>query len=303
MDLRQIHYFLTLFEEQSVTRAARRLNIVQPALSMQIAKLEEELGRELFTRTARRMIPTPVAEEMDRLFRPLLREFNNARDQIVHSDHAIGGHIRIGIMPSIGQDLVAGVLVRFAQEYPTVTLSAIEDSNASLVDKVSRGQLDLAYTNSVLRTATIESLPVQSERLVLIMPLNFPTLKQNITQSELNAHKFVLPTRDHGLRDNIESALRQSDLHVVPKIEVDSLLAIARLVEKGLYVSFLPESTLHALVNWHGLKLYSQVLRNVGFVRQIVALHSRHRPLSDAARTFHQMMVGQLFTQLAHVET
>ena len=67
MEFRQVQYFICLFEEGTVTRAARRLNIVQPALSMQIAKLEEDLGQQLFERTKQGMVPTSAARQMYRV--------------------------------------------------------------------------------------------------------------------------------------------------------------------------------------------------------------------------------------------
>ena len=72
VELRQMQYFLCLAEEKNVTRAARQLNIVQPALSMQIAKLEEELGRQLFVRGSKGMTPTEHATHMYALFLPVL---------------------------------------------------------------------------------------------------------------------------------------------------------------------------------------------------------------------------------------
>lgn len=79
MDLRQIQYFIALFEDGSVTRAAKRLNIVQPALSMQIAKLEEELRQQLFERSAHGMSPTAAGRLMYRLFLPIMRDIAHAR--------------------------------------------------------------------------------------------------------------------------------------------------------------------------------------------------------------------------------
>mgnify|MGYP000970546586 CR=1 FL=1 len=72
MDHRQIQYFVCLYEEGSVTRAAARLHIVQPALSMQIARLEQALGRPLFVRSNRGMVPTEHAARMYSLFMPVL---------------------------------------------------------------------------------------------------------------------------------------------------------------------------------------------------------------------------------------
>ena len=84
MEFRQIQYFVCLYEEGAVTRAARRLNIVQPALSMQIAKLEEEVGHKLFVRTPQGMQPTSEGRRMYRLFLPVLSDFSRAREQVMH---------------------------------------------------------------------------------------------------------------------------------------------------------------------------------------------------------------------------
>ena len=72
MEFRQIQYFITLYEDGSVTRAARRLHIVQSALSMQMAKLEAEVGRRLFMRTPQGMQPTPEGRRLYRLFLPVV---------------------------------------------------------------------------------------------------------------------------------------------------------------------------------------------------------------------------------------
>ena len=73
MELRQLHYFVAVYEEGSITQAAHRLNIVQPAVSQQLAKLEGELGGTLFQRTSKGLKPTYLGENAYRLFRPLVQ--------------------------------------------------------------------------------------------------------------------------------------------------------------------------------------------------------------------------------------
>src|SRR5579864_5563079 len=86
MDLKQIQYFIALFEDGSVTRAAKRLNIVQPALSMQISKLEAELRQTLFERGPHGMTPTEAARLMYRLYTPIMRDIDHAREQLSRRD-------------------------------------------------------------------------------------------------------------------------------------------------------------------------------------------------------------------------
>jgi DNA-binding transcriptional LysR family regulator len=123
MEFRQVQYFVCLFEEGSVTRAARRLNIVQPALSMQISKLEGEIGQPLFIRGARGMQPTPKGREMYRLFLPILGDYSRAREQVMNTDGELRGQVRVGIIASVAQGVLASALLEFSTAHPKVGLA------------------------------------------------------------------------------------------------------------------------------------------------------------------------------------
>ena len=98
LDLRQIQYFACLYEQRSVTRAARSLNVVQPALSMQISRLEKRLGINLFERTARGMIPTAAGDAMYRLYLPVLLDLKHANQQVMELSGKVLGKIAVGII-------------------------------------------------------------------------------------------------------------------------------------------------------------------------------------------------------------
>src|SRR5690554_6596954 len=115
-------YFAYLYEEGSVTRAARRLNIVQPALSMQLAKLEAEIGQPLFVRNARGMHPTSEAKRLYELFLPVLNDFDRARDLAVQKDGELLGHVRMGMVVTVSQGALADALSTFSSAHPKVTV-------------------------------------------------------------------------------------------------------------------------------------------------------------------------------------
>ena len=137
MDLKQIQYFVALYEEQSVTRAAQRLNIVQPALSMQIAKLERDVGRQLFRRSARGMTPTPAGDEMHATFAPIISAFTTARAKVVRSGGELSGHVQVGVVASLGHSILPNTLMRFMAEHPRVTLSFMEGLTDTISESVA----------------------------------------------------------------------------------------------------------------------------------------------------------------------
>src|ERR1700734_230297 len=98
MDIKQMRYFLSLAQEGNVTRAARQLNIVQPALSMQIARLEKTLDKQLFYRTSHGMSLTPAGETLARLVAPIIQDIDRATEEMAHLDGKISGRVSIGMI-------------------------------------------------------------------------------------------------------------------------------------------------------------------------------------------------------------
>jgi DNA-binding transcriptional LysR family regulator len=141
LDLRQIQYFVCLYEEGSVTRAARRLNVVQPALSMQIGRLEKRLGVDLFERNARGMIPTSAGEAMYRLTCGAARS-QDANQRMMELSGKVLGKIAVGIIPSITNSVLADVLRRFGERFPDVEIRIDEAYSGTLIDWLAAGDLD-----------------------------------------------------------------------------------------------------------------------------------------------------------------
>jgi len=298
VDLRQIQYFLSLFEEQSVTKAARRLNIVQPALSMQIARLERDIGKTLFTRTPRRMIPTPAAEEMYRTFLPLYSAFVKARDQMMHIGDTLSGHVRVGLIPSIGLQVLPDVLDEFKQRHPNVTLSISEGWSEQLLDSVSSGELDFCFSNAAIKPRTVIAEEVMSEKILFVTGQQDIPYPAKVRLSDLVGRSFVLGTRENGTRKVLNKALVEEGVHLVPALEVDSILTIADLLERNRYVGLMPESTVKALRNKFDFKLRSYDLLNKGFIRKIYCSYNPHRPLNQESQVFRELMVQRLLHYL-----
>src|SRR5690349_25033466 len=118
MDLKQIQYFIALFEDGSVTRAAKRLNIVQPALSMQISKLEAELGQALFERGPHGMTPTDAARQMYRLYTPIMRDIEHALVKLSRQDVIVTGRVSLGMVAPGTKSVLADSLATFNDLIP-----------------------------------------------------------------------------------------------------------------------------------------------------------------------------------------
>ena len=161
-----MQYFLCLAEEKNVTRAARQLHIVQPALSMQIAKLEAELGQKLFDRSVQGMTLTSAGEALVRLTAPIVRDAEYARQEMAQLGGRISGRVSVGLITSVAQSTMASSSATVASRYPEITLSACEGYTETLVDWVNTGQLDLALINVPRRKTPLAAHHIMDEEMV-----------------------------------------------------------------------------------------------------------------------------------------
>ena len=126
MDLRQIKYFVTLYDERSVTKAAVRLSVVQPALSMQISKLEDTYGAKLFERTSRGVVATDAGRTFYNLCQRILSDVDEAQRYFRDASGQVSGELTVGLMPSVANRVLPNVLAQYQANYPDVTLRIAE---------------------------------------------------------------------------------------------------------------------------------------------------------------------------------
>lgn len=292
LDLRQIQYFVALYEERSVTRAARRLNIVQPALSMQISRLEERLGIDLFERTARGMIPTSAGEAMYRLYLPILLDLKHANQQVMELSGKVLGKIAVGIIPSITNSVLADVLRRFGEKYPDVEIRIDEAYSGTLVDWVMAGDLDFAIVNSTRRKAGVTMHPLINEELVLV---ERGTSKGNLAPVpfiRLKELALVLPSRRHGIRSIVDQAAEELGIQITPQIEVDALAPTLKLVSESALSTVLP--AIVARKSTTELPLQTRRIVKPALKRQLVYVYRAQRPLSRVVNAFIEILGEEL---------
>lgn len=288
MELRQIQYFVALYEERSVTRAARRLNIVQPALSMQMTKLEENWGQQLFVRHARGVEPTPVGDQMYKLFLPILADFYKAKERLTQQPGSLKGHVRVGLIKSVAQNALVTTLLDFQRMHPKVTLSIEEGLTDYLLQSTLAGLLDAAITNTPKRSVGLDMEIVLDEPMLLVVGANHHKLPSKVSIDSLSTLNLALPTHNHGLRRLIDQWAREMGLTLVPAVEIDAMIALGGVVAGGAYATLMPESVVR-YVNREQL-LTVHTLGNQTFRRQVVCLTSAARPMSESSQAFVNLL-------------
>lgn len=295
MDFRQIHYFISLYEEGTVTRAALRLNIVQPALSMQIGRLEDHIGQKLFERGKQGMVPTAAGRQMYRLFLPIMRDFSNAEAQMLSTEGAIRGHVNIGLIASITEGVLVDTLSEFSNKYPDVGVTVSDGYTSTLTDWVAAGRLDAAIVNKPRRPLALDVEHIVDEEMVLITGAGFAaSLPRDLALRQVPSLglPLVLPSRGHGLRSNIDSFAESENIELTAKFEIDSLIAAINLVERTQMASIVPRIAVHRQLASGSLRAHPIVSPQL--VRRVVSVSHPRRPLNPATKLFMSMLAANL---------
>lgn len=200
MDFKQLQYFLCLAREGNVTRAARQLNIVQPALSMQIAKLEKSLRKQLFYRSAHGVSLTPAGETLAGLAGSIMQNVDHARDEMARLDGKISGRVSIGMITSAAQSTLAASSAKIAVQYPEIQLLVCEGYTEVLLEWVATGQLDIAVVNLPPGKSSIAARHILDEEMMLAYgPSNRVELPTVVPYRRLKELGIVIPSA-HRLR-------------------------------------------------------------------------------------------------------
>jgi DNA-binding transcriptional LysR family regulator len=290
MELRHLEYFLAVAEEQSFTRAAARLHLVQSALSVSIRALERELGGRLFDRNTHRVELTDAGQALVPEARRTLAAADAARDAVAAVHGGVRGTVRIGIMHSLSLVDLAALLTRYHRERPQVQLvpRTARAGSVELTAEVEEGRLDLAFASLPEGfPATISAHALASEEMLLACPPDHPFAKRRIIPlAELDGERFVDFPAGWGNRLAVDRLFLEAGIRREIAVEVADVPNVIGLVKAGLAVAFIGPSM---VPDSKGLPL-----RHVrpGPVYTVSLITPELRPLSAAARALADLVVA-----------
>jgi LysR family nitrogen assimilation transcriptional regulator len=284
MDLRQIQYFVALYEEKSITKAARRLHVVQPAVSMQIRRIEADYGVTLFERTTSGVYPNQAANTVYPMCLEVLANVEKLRRTLRHGSGKIDGTLNVGVPPSIAHGILAGVLMDFQQRYPDVQIAVSEGYSAHLVDWLLQGDLDFAVLGEFEDDRRLHCEPLAIEELRVLTSTATPVTGDSITGRELQKLKLILPSTKNLIRILIDAEFERAGLTLAPSMEVDSLATVFAAARQPGWASILPAAAISDADLDRGMR--SLALVEPAIRRTLVASFPTLKPSSAAAHEF-----------------
>lgn len=280
--------FLSVAETSSFRRSAQLLGLSQPGVSARIQHLEAVLGVRLFDRTTRRVTITEAGqrlrgrvEHMVRETRALVREFKD-------ESHLRRGRVIVGASPSVAAGFLPGVIVEFQRRWPDIEVKLLDDFFGQVLDRVGRGEVDLAVTPMATQEDALEYEPLLDDvfRLAVSTDHRLAT-RDDIALADLAGENLMSMPPESAAWALFRRAFESAGVEYAPSFQTRDSVTIFALVKQGLGVGFVTEM-LSSVLDMRGIELLP--VRDVDLTRSIGIVRARDRTPSPATAAFCKLL-------------
>lgn len=247
MNLSNFDAFLAVMQHGSISIAAEKLFLTQPAITKRLKNLEQELGVHLFEPAGRGIQPTQAAHELLPRVKQWLLDYENIKHTLSHAQNTIGGILRIGTSHHIGLHHLPAILKQYVQQYPEVQLDVHFVDSEQAHQAVLSGELELAFltlppkSDTRLNYQTLWHDPLQ----FVVAPFHALATQKNLSLKNLIRYPCLLPAAHTYTSQITLQAFEQHGLKPQANMSTNPLESIRMLVSIGLGWSVLPSTLIN----------------------------------------------------------
>ncbi|MFI9558237.1 LysR substrate-binding domain-containing protein [Nonomuraea endophytica] len=242
--LAQLRAFLAVAEHLHFREAASTLRISQPALSGNIAALEEVLDQQLVERTTRKVLLTPAGERLTEHARRVLAAVDDLMGEVAQNREPFRGPAHLGVIPTVAPYVLPALLPMFARRFPHLKLTVHEARTETILEEVREGRLDMVLLALPTEVNGLVEEPLYDEDFLLAVPEDHPLAASDepLGRAALKGLDIVLLNQGHCLREQAIDVCREVGARATATTYATSLPTLVQLVAGGLGVTLLPES-------------------------------------------------------------
>lgn len=241
MDIKQLRYLLGVLKARSFTKAAETLHVAQPAIGMQVRKLEDELGVKLLTRHSRGIMPTEAGELLARDAALVIGEIERMRDDIMGMGREPRGRIALGMTGTAVRMFGTRLVETYRRDYPELDLTVTEGESHWLADWLAQGRLDVAVTCDPPANSGAVSEALATEALYFVAPPGHALAEgPDIALRAVLDADLVLPPQPSMVRRQMADAARLNGAELRSVFEVESVTMTKDLVRLGMACTVMP---------------------------------------------------------------
>lgn len=296
MEIRQLQYAVQLAEDRNFSRAAEKLHIAQPSLSQQIAKLEKELGVQLFRRDTSSVQLTNAGTIFVDKAQKVLDMLDQLQSEMDDIAQMRSGKLVIGSLPITGSHILPHVLPVYRARYPNIDIVLIEDTSTNLEMLTAKGQADVSLLSLPLQEKSLTYQSVINERIRLAVPPQHQLAQQpsgTIDIKALAAEPFIILKRGQGFRQITIDLCERAGFTPNIVFESSNIETVQSLVATGMGVAFVPEMVSRA--TWSEFTpVYIDLADQP--MRTLVVAYRQGRYVSKAAEAFIDILINEVRT-------
>ena len=294
MDARTLRYFVGIADSGSFSRAAERLHVAQPGLSLQMRKLEAELGVSLFGRSSKGVVLTEEGERLLGHARTILGQLQAAREDLRAGAAEPIGAVVLGMPQSLAASLVVPLVREVLSRWPRIALRVVDVNTGYIPEWLRTGHLDLGLVFRAEPGQGVEFRELLREELVLVGPPDHAAERTEITLSEVSRLPLLLPSRRHSLRELSEAYARRHAVELSVIAEVDSMPQLRDLAITGVGYTILSYASVRTEIDGGrlcGLRIVDPVLLRSCYLSRSSS-SPRTRPVETLERAIRQTAVA-----------
>ncbi len=242
MNIRDLKYLVAIADHKHFGQAAAACFVSQPALSMQIKKLENFLGVQLIERTNKSAMLTETGKMLTEHAREILHRVENMKDAARQALDPFSGEIQLGIIPTLAPYLLPRIIPELTRQLPDLSIYLIEDKTPHIMQKLTHGKLDAALLALPLADENFISLPLFEEEFLLAVPdKNSLSKRKNIRLADLQNKPILLLEDGHCLRDQALQVCHLARATETKGFHATSLETLRHMVAANIGMTLMPK--------------------------------------------------------------
>jgi DNA-binding transcriptional LysR family regulator len=286
MDSRRLRYFVQIVDSGSITRAAALSGVAQPALSQQLAILENELKVKLLDRSVSGVTPTAAGRILYARAQAILRQFEDLRDAVHREVKPLSGTVILGMPPTMLPRFGLPLIERVCTQHPEMHLQIREEGSVVLNELLTGGKIELAIS-ATRPEGELTGEEVLSEPIVVMYPVTM-TIPESATLADLAKLPWVMPRRPNAIRALIDAVFASSNLTPDVVVEIDSLYSAMETVRRGVGVGAMTMGVMKDYLEAGTLR--ARQIGDAPLMRAMYLAHRRAPALTPAAQFVYEIL-------------
>lgn len=241
MNLRDLKYLVAVADNNHFGKAANKCFVSQPALSIQLQKLEGELGVKLFERSNKKVLITQVGKDVVARARKLLQEADEIKSLVKNYHDPFATEIKLGAFPTLAPYFLPNVVTKINDDMPNLKLLLVEEKTEQLLEKIKQGEIDAAFLALPVEDDSLEYVSLFEDEFLLTAHKDYPLAKKtSVKKSDISDEELLLLEDGHCLR---EQALEVCDLMKASErqdFRATSLETLRQMVASGVGITLIP---------------------------------------------------------------